>query len=378
MRDLAIYVHIPFCVRKCRYCDFLSAPGNVKERTAYLQALVREMRYRSAAFQKYRVKTIFWGGGTPSLLEASEFEETAAALRACTGEWAPDVEWTMEANLGTLNEDKVKSWHRMGVNRVSLGVQATQEYLLRRIGRIHTWEQAVKSMKMLREADFSNINLDLMMGLPGQSLEDWAETLERVILLDPEHISCYSLILEEGTPLYEDVEQGRESLPEEETERTMYDLTLKRLQAAGYVQYEISNFAKPRYACRHNLVYWELGDYQGLGLGAASYIEGVRRKNVQDLCEYVQAENPAACERIEEENSLKNQMEEWMFLGLRKTEGVDLREFRDRFARSAESVYGETMRSLQEEGLILRKEDRILLSRRGQDLANQVFAAFLL
>ena len=158
----------------------------------------------------------------------------------------------------------------------------------------------------------------------------------------------------------------------------MYDLTLKRLQAAGYVQYEISNFAKPRYACRHNLVYWELGDYQGLGLGAASYIEGVRRKNVQELGEYVQAENPAACERIEEENSLKNQMEEWMFLGLRKTEGVDLREFRDRFARSAESVYGETMRSLQEEGLILRKEDRILLSRRGQDLANQVFAAFLL
>ena len=378
MRDLAIYVHIPFCVRKCRYCDFLSAPGNAKERTAYLQALMREMRYRSAELQKYRVKTIFWGGGTPSLLEAPAFEEAAAALRACTGEWAPDVEWTVEANPGTLCEDKVESWRRMGVNRVSLGVQATQEHLLRRIGRIHTWEQAVESVKTLREAGFSNINLDLMMGLPGQSLDDWTETLERGILLGPEHLSCYSLILEEGTPLYEDVRQGRESLPEEEAERAMYNLTLKRLQAAGYMQYEISNFAKPGYHCRHNLVYWELGDYQGLGLGAASYIEGVRRKNTEDLCEYVQAENPVVCERIEEENSLKNQMEEWMFLGLRKTAGVDLREFQDRFGHSAESVYGETMRDLQEEGLILRKGDQIMLSRRGLDLANQVFVAFLL
>ncbi len=378
MSDLSLYIHIPFCVRKCRYCDFLSAPENTGERARYIEALGREMKCRSEDLKKARVKTIFWGGGTPSLLSPAEFREIAKGLKTCTGEWDEDAEWTIEANPGTLDAEKAGEWRRAGVNRVSLGVQAAQDRLLERIGRIHTFRQAKESVGILREAGFSNINLDLMMGLPGQDLNDWKETLEEALSLAPEHLSCYSLILEEGTPLLRAVREGREILPEEEEERAMYEYTLRRLEKAGYRQYEISNFAKPRYACRHNLVYWELGEYQGLGLGAASYREGRRLKNTTDLAAYIRAEDPTKLDTVEEESSLKDQMEEWMFLGMRKTEGVDLTEFRRRFGRDGEEVYGDVIGKLEREGLILRERSQIRLSRRGLDLANQVFAAFLL
>lgn len=378
MSDLSLYIHIPFCVRKCRYCDFLSAPENTGERARYIEALGREMKCRSEDLKKARVKTIFWGGGTPSLLSPAEFREIAKGLKTCTGEWDEDAEWTIEANPGTLDAEKAEEWRRAGVNRVSLGVQAAQDRLLERIGRIHTFRQAKESVGILREAGFSNINLDLMMGLPGQNLNDWKETLEEALNLAPEHLSCYSLILEEGTPLLRAVREGREILPEEEEERAMYEYTLRRLEKAGYRQYEISNFAKPRYACRHNLVYWELGEYQGLGLGAASYREGRRLKNTTDLAAYIRAEDPTKLDTVEEESSLKDQMEEWMFLGMRKTEGVDLTEFRRRFGRDGEEVYGDVIGKLEREGLILRERNQIRLSRRGLDLANQVFAAFLL
>ncbi len=378
MSDLSLYIHIPFCVRKCRYCDFLSAPENTGERARYIEALGREMKCRSEDLKKARVKTIFWGGGTPSLLSPAEFREIAKGLKTCTGEWDEDAEWTIEANPGTLDAEKAGEWRRAGVNRVSLGVQAAQDRLLERIGRIHTFRQAKESVGILREAGFSNINLDLMMGLPGQDLNDWKETLEEALSLAPEHLSCYSLILEEGTPLLRAVREGREILPEEEEERAMYEYTLRRLEKAGYRQYEISNFAKPRYACRHNLVYWELGEYQGLGLGAASYREGRRLKNTTDLAAYIRAEDPTKLDTVEEESSLKDQMEEWMFLGMRKTEGVDLTEFRRRFGRDGEEVYGAVIGKLEREGLILRERNQIRLSRRGLDLANQVFAAFLL
>lgn len=378
MSDLSLYIHIPFCVRKCRYCDFLSAPENTGERARYIEALGREMKCRSEDLKKARVKTIFWGGGTPSLLSPAEFREIAGILKSCTGEWDEDAEWTIEANPGTLDAEKAGEWRRAGVNRVSLGVQAAQDRLLERIGRIHTFRQAKESVGILREAGFSNINLDLMMGLPGQDLNDWKETLEEALSLAPEHLSCYSLILEEGTPLLRAVREGREILPEEEEERAMYEYTLRRLEKAGYRQYEISNFAKPRYACRHNLVYWELGEYQGLGLGAASYREGRRLKNTTDLAAYIRAEDPTKLDTVEEESSLKDQMEEWMFLGMRKTEGVDLTEFCRRFGRDGEEVYGAVIGKLEREGLILRERNQIRLSRRGLDLANQVFAAFLL
>lgn len=378
MSDLSLYIHIPFCVRKCRYCDFLSAPENTGERARYIEALGREMKCRSEDLKKARVKTVFWGGGTPSLLSPAEFREIAKGLKACTGEWAGDTEWTIEANPGTLDAEKAGEWRRAGVNRVSLGVQAAQDRLLERIGRIHTFLQAKESVGILREAGFSNINLDLMMGLPGQDLNDWKGTLEEALNLAPEHLSCYSLILEEGTPLLRAVREGREILPEEEEERAMYEYTLRRLEKAGYRQYEISNFAKPRYACRHNLVYWELGEYQGLGLGAASYREGRRLKNTTDLAAYIRAEDPTKLDTVEEESSLKDQMEEWMFLGMRKTEGVDLTEFRRRFGRDGEEVYGDVIGKLEREGLILRERNQIRLSRKGLDLANQVFAAFLL
>ena len=264
------------------------------------------------------------------------------------------------------------------MNRVSMGMQAAQNRLLQILGRIHTQADVETSMKILRQEGFSNLNLDLMMGLPGQSLQDWRESLEQAVCLEPEHISCYSLILEEGTPLYEDVRKGRISLPEEETDREMYDLTLWYLAEKGYRQYEISNFAKPGYASRHNLSYWDLSEYQGIGLGAASYRKGRRLKNEEDLTVYIHAQDPAALERIEEEASEKDAMEEWMFLGFRRISGVRASEFEARFHKKMWDVYGTVLKKLEAEGLIVCRDDGAALSRRGLDLANIVFEEFLL
>ena len=375
MEPLGVYIHIPCCVKKCRYCDFLSAPGCSAERHQYLQALCREIVSRQEELKSYQIRSVFVGGGTPSLLEAEEFAQLAETLRSNTGEWVPEGEWTIEANPGTITVQKAEAWYRWGVNRVSMGMQASQAELLQRLGRIHTYDQVEDSMKVLRSVGFTNINLDLMMGLPGQSMADWLETLEKAVALEPEHLSCYSLILEEGTPLYEDVESGRLSLPDEETDRTMYDLTLRFLEEKGYHQYEISNFAKEGKECRHNLSYWDLSQYRGMGLGASSYIKGCRIQNTFDLDEY-NTKGPQ--EHVEEEASVKDAMEEWMFLGLRRTKGVSRWEFQARFGCPMESVYGEVTAKLLQDGLIQEEGDQLCLSRRGLDLANVVFEAFLL
>ena len=378
MKPLGIYLHVPFCVQKCRYCDFLSAPACGEVRRAYLDALKREIASRTEELKSYSIHSLYIGGGTPSILSPEEFGEIARTLRAHTGIWQEDAERTIEANPGTVTEEKAQAWRAWGMNRVSMGMQAAQNRLLQILGRIHTQADVETSMKILRQEGFSNLNLDLMMGLPGQSLQDWRESLEQAVCLEPEHISCYSLILEEGTPLYEDVRKGRISLPEEETDREMYDLTLRYLAEKGYRQYEISNFAKPGYASRHNLSYWDLSEYQGIGLGAASYRKGRRLKNEEDLTVYIHAQDPAALERIEEEASEKDAMEEWMFLGFRRTSGVRASEFEARFHKKMWDVYGTVLKKLEAEGLIVCRDDGAALSRRGLDLANIVFEEFLL
>lgn len=378
MKELAIYIHIPFCVKRCRYCDFLSAPCGEEEREEYVRALCREIRCRREELQAYRIRSVFIGGGTPSLLKEEELVSIAECLKDNTGSWMTEAEWTIEANPGTVTLEKAMCWRKNGVNRISLGMQAAQDRLLRSLGRIHTSDQLLKSVETVRQAGFSNMNLDLMMGLPGQSMEDWKETLETAVNLSPEHLSCYSLIVEEGTPLYTDVSEGRCRLPEEEIERGMYDWTLRFLAAQGYRQYEISNFAKEGFECRHNLSYWDLSEYRGIGLGASSYIQGRRIRNEQNLLSYMGAENPALLESVEEEYSEKNAMEEWMFLGLRRTEGIRKADFEARFARSVESVYGGAIQELKERGLLAEGEGRLYLSRKGLDLANLVFEAFLL
>lgn len=379
-QPISLYLHIPFCVKKCHYCDFLSFPGcSLSRQAEYVDAMIQEIHaYREAA-EDYEVKTIFLGGGTPSLLEKELverlFHELYSVWRA-----APETEITIEANPGTLSREKLIGYHMIGINRLSLGLQSTIAQELATIGRIHNYEQFLANYYLAREAGFDNINIDIMSALPGQTLISYGKTLERILKLQPEHISSYSLILEEGTDFWENAEIER-ALPSEQIERIMYHYTKKCLQNAGYERYEISNYAKPGYACLHNQVYWTGGEYLGLGLGAASYWKGARFSNTPDMEEYM--ENCSRARIIENRKEIvtatqKSQMEEYMFLGLRMIRGVSIREFERRFGISMNRIYGTVIRSYIGQGLLKIEQDRLMLTERGIDVSNSVMADFLL
>ena len=371
-QPISLYLHIPFCVKKCHYCDFLSFPGcSLSRQAEYVDAMIQEIHaYREAA-EDYEVKTIFLGGGTPSLLE----KELYSVWRA-----APETEITIEANPGTLSREKLIGYHMIGINRLSLGLQSTIAQELATIGRIHNYEQFLANYYLAREAGFDNINIDIMSALPGQTLISYGKTLERILKLQPEHISSYSLILEEGTDFWENAEIER-ALPSEQTERIMYHYTKKCLQNAGYERYEISNYAKPGYACLHNQVYWTGGEYLGLGLGAASYWKGARFSNTPDMEEYM--ENCSRARITENRKEIvtatqKSRMEEYMFLGLRMIRGVSIREFERRFGIPMNRIYGTVIRSYIGQGLLKIEQDRLMLTERGIDVSNSVMADFLL
>lgn len=379
-QPISLYLHIPFCVKKCHYCDFLSFPGcSLSRQAEYVDAMIQEIHaYREAA-EDYEVKTIFLGGGTPSLLEKELverlFHELYSVWRA-----APETEITIEANPGTLSREKLIGYHMIGINRLSLGLQSTIAQELATIGRIHNYEQFLANYYLAREAGFDNINIDIMSALPGQTLISYGKTLERILKLQPEHISSYSLILEEGTDFWENAEIER-ALPSEQTERIMYHYTKKCLQNAGYERYEISNYAKPGYACLHNQVYWTGGEYLGLGLGAASYWKGARFSNTPDMEEYM--ENCSRARITENRKEIvtatqKSRMEEYMFLGLRMIRGVSIREFERRFGIPMNRVYGTVIRSYIGQGLLKIEQDRLMLTERGIDVSNSVMADFLL
>lgn len=379
-QPISLYLHIPFCVKKCHYCDFLSFPGcSLSRQAEYVDAMIQEIHaYREAA-EDYEVKTIFLGGGTPSLLEKELverlFHELYSVWRA-----APETEITIEANPGTLSREKLIGYHMIGINRLSLGLQSTIAQELATIGRIHNYEQFLANYYLAREAGFDNINIDIMSALPGQTLISYGKTLERILKLQPEHISSYSLILEEGTDFWENAEIER-ALPSEQTERIMYHYTKKCLQNAGYERYEISNYAKPGYACLHNQVYWTGGEYLGLGLGAASYWKGARFSNTPDMEEYM--ENCSRARITENRKEIvtatqKNRMEEYMFLGLRMIRGVSIREFERRFGIPMNRIYGTVIRSYIGQGLLKIEQDRLMLTERGIDVSNSVMADFLL
>ena len=379
-QPISLYLHIPFCVKKCHYCDFLSFPGcSLSRQAEYVDAMIQEIHaYREAA-EDYEVKTIFLGGGTPSLLEEELverlFHELYSVWRA-----APETEITIEANPGTLSREKLIGYHMIGINRLSLGLQSTIAQELATIGRIHNYEQFLANYYLAREAGFDNINIDIMSALPGQTLISYGKTLERILKLQPEHISSYSLILEEGTDFWENAEIER-ALPSEQTERIMYHYTKKCLQNAGYERYEISNYAKPGYACLHNQVYWTGGEYLGLGLGAASYWKGARFSNTPDMEEYM--ENCSRARITENQKEIvtatqKSRMEEYMFLGLRMIRGVSIREFERRFGIPMNRVYGTVIRSYIGQGLLKIEQDRLMLTERGIDVSNSVMADFLL
>ena len=362
--SLGIYVHIPFCVRKCQYCDFLSGPAGTEIQNQYVDQLLKEIECNQVLLQQHRTETVFFGGGTPSILEGTEIVRIMEALRSY-GNLSEDAEISIEANPGTVTEEKLILWKKAGINRISFGLQSADNEELKKLGRIHTWETFVENYALTRKCGFQNINVDLMSALPGQNQETWKKTMEHVTALDPEHISAYSLIIEEGTPFYEQYEDHPELLPSEEEERQMYYETKRFLASKGYERYEISNYAKPGYECRHNLSYWDRVDYLGLGLGAASLLGMMRKSNQTVLEEYLKGNFEGETELLDDTAA----MEEYFFLGLRKMQGVDWSCYR--------SQYEHVVQKLVTKGLLEQEGTRIRLTELGIDVSNQVLAEFL-
>lgn len=410
MKELELYLHIPFCERKCAYCDFLSAPADLPVRISYIKKLQEEIAYYGAQYGEYQVSSIFFGGGTPTILEGYQL---AAILETVKEHFniTTDAEITVECNPGTLTAGKVEKLVQAGFNRLSMGLQSADDRELQLLGRIHNFAQFLESYDLARKAGFRNINVDLMSALPGQTLKSWQDTLQKVTALRPEHISAYSLIIEEGTPFYErfaEDERIREEgghprlLPEEDVERQMYELTETFLQIKGYERYEISNYAKPGYECRHNCGYWTRKNYLGLGLGASSLVEYQRFQNTSDLKTYLEQEYSSQCEgqyeriaetiQLQAETGLtqtghhihietldkKSEMEEFMFLGLRLMAGISRQQFEKKFQVTLNSVYGEVLRKLKGEQLIEEVAGYVRLTEHGIDVSNYVLAEFLL
>lgn len=373
-KELELYVHLPFCVKKCQYCDFLSGPYGDGIQGAYLQALKEEIAAAGPSVKEYPVTSLFFGGGTPSLLNGGEMEALTAAIFQHFSV-TEECEISMEGNPGTFTQENLKAYRRAGINRLSIGCQSVRDEELQILGRIHTFQDFLESYHMAQEAGFANINVDLMSALPGQSAEAWEENLRTVAELHPEHISAYSLMVEEGTPFYDmDLD-----LPGEEAERLMYECTTSILGAYGYRQYEISNYALPGRECRHNMGYWRRKNYLGLGLGAASLLEEERFSNTRVMEEYL--ENSARLDRIRMEHqrlSAKEQMEEFMFLGLRMMEGISRTKFAGTFGLDIGRVYGAVLDKYMNLGLLGEEKDRIFLTRQGIGVSNRIFADFLL
>ena len=386
MKNLQIYVHIPFCVKKCNYCDFLSFSCDERTQLEYADALIREIEYYAPQYQDYMVNTIYIGGGTPSWLNEDKLVEILEAIYRNYMVFA-DAEVSMECNPGTVTPAKLEKYRKAGINRLSIGLQSADNEELELLGRVHTYEQFLKTYEWARNAGFTDISVDLISGLPYQTTEKFLKTLQKVVRLKPNHISAYSLIIEKGTPFYETYrwdmvmqEAGKptEALPSENEVYRMCKVTQDYLKKAGYVQYEISNFAQPGYECLHNSGYWTRENYLGLGLGAASLIENVRYTNTTELYEYLDNTKDIQKKCFAQEVSRKAQMEEFMFLGLRMTKGIERRRFEKEFGISIEGIYAEVLEKLKQNGLIEAKEGRIALTERGADISNYVLAQFLL
>lgn len=387
-KELEIYIHIPFCVKKCAYCDFLSGPAAPEEQKAYVRALIKEIRAAACYRSRYEVTTIFFGGGTPSLLAGEQLDEIMRTIKE-SFPIREDAEITMEMNPGTANREKLKAYRRAGINRLSIGLQSANNQELKILGRIHTFETFLETYQMAREEGFDNINVDLMSALPGQTETSYEETVQKVLTLVPEHISSYSLIIEEGTPFFEWYGKGETGnmpeLPDEDTERCMYRRTKELLEEAGYYRYEVSNYALPGKECRHNIGYWERKDYLGFGIGAASLLEENRFSNVRDRSVYVQAleqyegEEVFAAIRTEKEVlSKEDQMSETMILGLRMMKGIAKDEFHKRFGKAMNEVYGDVLKKYIDWNLLeLTQDNRVRFTEQGISVSNIVLADFL-
>lgn len=398
---LELYIHIPFCEQKCLYCDFLSFRAPVKAYQEYIGQLITEIRAQGECFLDHSVSSVFIGGGTPSILSSELIVQLFAALRE-SFRLMDDAEITIEANPGTLRPERLNAYRECGINRLSLGLQSANDQELKILGRIHSFDDFLKSYQAARVAGFQNINVDLMSVLPGQSVQSWKDTLRKVLRLRPEHISAYSLMIEEGTPFYDHYHAPKRGsaiqspsdkgtspnrqrygawppLPGEEADREMYHVTKEMLADKGYMRYEISNYARSGCECRHNIGYWTGVDYLGLGLGASSCVLGFRYKNVTDFQEYMSLDLtvPGNAAREIEELSEKDRMAEFMFLGLRLSEGVSGNEFFRRFGKNMWNVYADVLPGLKAKGLIEAVPPFVRLTELGMDVSNQVFCEFV-
>ncbi len=385
--EKGIYIHIPFCVHKCIYCDFLSAPADDAVKYAYTKALINEIR-NTADKQvidkqindnqtRDKITSIFFGGGTPSVLPDGCIADILMAVRDCF-DIEDDAEITMECNPGTVNESRLSEYRAAGVNRLSFGLQSADNNELKMLGRIHTFEQFVESFRLARKAGFNNINVDLMSAIPGQTEATLENTFDKVMVLQPEHISVYSLILEDGTYLADNIDKFP-PVPDEDEDRRMYHMTKERLHSAGYERYEISNYSRKGFECRHNLLYWNRGEYYGFGCSAAGFIGNERYSDIRDVKKYIELNGDI--EKLHEKIEIltkEDAIEEFMFLGLRKMAGVDVMDFQRRFGVPIENVYAKEIEYNIDKGLLIRQGDMLKLTEYGTDICNTVMSDFIL
>ncbi|GEQ17852.1 radical SAM family heme chaperone HemW [Clostridium butyricum] len=374
MKEMSLYIHIPFCKQKCLYCDFPSYAGKESLINEYIRALNEEILRKCS---KYKIASIFVGGGTPSYLNEINLESLLKTINLL--DFKDDFEFTIECNPGTLNEEKLVLMKNYNVNRISMGLQTTNDNILKEIGRIHSFEEFKKNYNQARKAGFENINVDLMFGLPNQSMKDWKVSLEDVMSLEPDHISAYSLIIEEGTCFYNLYNNDKLNIPNEEEERSMYLFTKGFLKDYGYNQYEISNYAKANKECFHNKVYWKCNEYLGLGVSASSFVDEKRFKNIDDIKIYIEKINNN--EDVTEEihvNNINDDMEEFMFMGLRMIEGINLKIFKKRFGKDVFDIYDEVIKNNIKKGLLVVDSEKLYLSEKGIELSNYVMSDFIL
>lgn len=387
-KNIGLYVHIPFCKKKCEYCDFKSYAGKEKLIEEYIKWLNYEIEevgegnrldYENGLDDLAIVKTVYIGGGTPSFIESKYIVEILKNIRE-NFTLEDNAEITIELNPGTVDKDKLLDYKKSGVNRLSIGLQETHNHLLKSLGRIHTFEDFLNTYYLAREVGFKNINIDLMLGLPEQKIQDLKESINTIITLNPEHISVYSLIIEEGTPFYEKVINHKMKLPDEETERKMYWVVKEKLEGSGYVHYEISNFAKKGYESKHNLSCWNQEEYIGLGVAAHSYTNGVRYSNIDTIEEYIanyKEDNETDNFVFHEKQNKESKMKEFMMLGLRKIEGVHIQDFKNKFGENPIFIYRKELEKLVKEDLLEIDGNMIKLTNKGLDLANLVWEEFV-
>ena len=374
LNELGIYIHIPFCKQKCYYCDFVSYSNKCSEVKEYIESLKKEIE--EFDFSNYKVTSIYIGGGTPSYIDSIYIVEILSELKEklkCNLIEFKDIEITIEVNPGTVDTKKLNDYKKLGINRLSIGLQSTKNDILKKIGRIHTYQEFLEIYKLARETGFKNINIDLMIGIPGQKIGDLKNTLQNIIKLEPEHISVYSLIIEENTPIEKMLENGEIKLPDEDLERNMYWYVKNTLEQNGYIHYEISNFAKTGYESKHNIDCWNQKEYLGFGLAAHSYINGTRYS--------YEADNKNKFEKlikvVHEEQGIADMQKEYMLLGLRKIKGVSIQEFKNKFGENPIFLFRNELNKLSKENLTLIDGDYIKLTNKGLDLANIVWEEFV-